>query len=85
MKTFLPKALFALVYLTFHHPPYDYSNQHAPTGARTGNQSIDYVAPWPQKYHYLYGSWKVQLADISEGVCNLSLAAFREMPLREPL
>jgi hypothetical protein len=76
MKTFPPNALFALVYLTFHHPPYDYSNQHASTGARTGNQSIDYVAPWPQKY-YWYGSWKVQLADISEGVCNLILAAIK--------
>jgi hypothetical protein len=57
--------------------PYDYSNQFAPTGANPGNQSIDYVAPWPQKYQYWYGAWEVQLKGISEGVCNLSLAAYR--------
>jgi hypothetical protein len=81
MKLLLPRALFALVHLTFRvqadYNPYDYSNQFAPTGTNPGTQSLDYVAPWPQKYQYRYGAWKAQLTRISEDVCSLSLSAYR--------
>jgi hypothetical protein len=80
----LPYLLLILLYLTLlvqaGYPPYSYVDQYAPTGAHPGNQSLDYVAPWPEKYNHWYGSWVVQLTDISESVCNLSLAAFRGDP-----
>jgi hypothetical protein len=84
MMSRLPYLLPILLYLTLlvqaDYTPYSYVDQYAPAGAYPGNQSFDYVAPWPEKYDHWYGSWRVQLTDISESVCNLSLAAFRGDP-----
>lgn len=81
MRPLLPTALLALISLTplvqADYSNYDYSNQFAPAGSSPGNQSIDYIAPWPPKYRSWYGAWRVQLEDISSGVCNLSLAAYQ--------
>jgi hypothetical protein len=59
------------------YPSYTYDNEYVPTGGVGSNQSIDYVAPLPHKYDVWYAGWGRQLEIISEGVCNLSLAAFR--------
>jgi hypothetical protein len=69
--------VYVTVLVQAENNQYDYSNQFAPTGANPGNQSLDYVAPWPQKHQYWYGAWKLQLTSISEGVCSLSLAAYQ--------
>ncbi len=77
LTTTLLSLLSSAVLTRAGYPPFDYSEEFEPTGASPGNQSMSYVAPSPQKYTYWYGAWRPQLTIISEGVCNLSLDAYR--------
>lgn len=76
MRMPIIKGLLSLLYPTIFVCAYDYSFEYAPTGSSLRNQSFSYVAPKPLKYQHWYHNTEPQLKILSEGVCNLSLAAY---------
>ncbi|KAG4432179.1 hypothetical protein IFR05_012346 [Cadophora sp. M221] len=76
MRIPIMKGILSLLYPTILVCAYDYPFQFAPTGFWLTNQSLSYAAPKPLKYQHWFHNSRPQVKTISDGACNLSLAAY---------
>ena len=75
--------LSALPLTTAIYPAYDYSNEHELPNSALANASYDEPVRHPLKYQDWYERYRATMFNISEGVCSLSLRAYKgEMDAR---